>query len=386
MKDSLKIGYFSCARRIGTTVGIFNMIARNPNVVLMQGDHPYVGDSASNYRGQTTAQAVYNSTVNDIYKHHLQTWGDKGFKKLTEWKDENHLLFGMMDDHEFGGDNWDYSITQANTSPGIGGFSGGIPSQAEVYSHAWNCIQAWIQMKDAYLDNYVNNDSGVVNDLPVGYVGSPNVNNFPPLYFRAGFTFYGTPVPIGESGDVEIFTISNIVHRTILTATDNASKSMLGAAQKAWLKAKLLASTATWKVINSSKKTYKYTTGDNGDTFAFYTTERNEILQFIQDNNITGVVWLSGDWHNPSVIATYKSKGATFDHACITACPIAVDPLSGGTGAANQIVSQFVGLRVYGWAEFDEDECRCMMYNVQNDNLIWKNKILAGSNTFYRNT
>ena len=289
----------------------------------------------------------------------------------------------MIDDHEFGGDNWDYSIVQANTSPAIGGSVAGTPSQTECYAHAAICIQSWIANRSTYYDNYTNNDANVENDLPIGYAGSPDINNFPPLYFRAGFDFEGNPVAIGESGDIEVFTISNIIHRSPISAVDNASKSMLGAIQKQWFKDKLLSSTATWKVINSTKKTYKYAVGDNGDTFAFYTTERNELLQFIDSNGITGVIWLTGDWHNPSVLATYKSRGATYDHACITACPMSVDPLPGGSGSANEIVAQFVGHRVYGWAEFESDIARFMIYNNYN-NLLWKNEMLPNSNTFKR--
>lgn len=383
----LKVAHCSCIRRVGVTHGLFHIINREPDVILLQGDMPYVGDSASNYRGITTTQAVYNSTQAQIFAHHQQTWSDKGFRAVTDWRDENHKVYGMLDDHELGGDNWDYSITQANTSPGIGGSSGGIPSQAEVYAHAAVCIAAWQQMAAIYLDNPANTDSGVAAELPLSAAGSPTLANFPPLYFRAGHYFDGTPAPTGASGDVEIFTLSCIVHKSPLgTADVYGTKGMLGPTQLAWLKARLLASTATWKIISSTKKTYKYNTGDNGDTFAFYTAERDNLLAYIKSNNIKGVVWLTGDWHVPSVIGTYISRGATYDHADICACPIGTDPLNGGSGSANEIITQFPNRRCYGWSEFDEDEARFYLYNAQNNRVFWRNTMIPSSNAFVRRT
>jgi alkaline phosphatase D len=85
---------------------------------------------------------------------------------------------------------------------------------------------------------------------------------------------------------------------------DDPARSMLdGAAQpegmstgqKAWLKESLLTSPAVWKVVVSSV-TWNGTTVKD-DAWWDFRAERNELVSFIQTNNITGVIFVSADLH-----------------------------------------------------------------------------------------
>jgi alkaline phosphatase D len=92
------------------------------------------------------------------------------------------------------------------------------------------------------------------------------------------------------------FTNVTARYRSPNSATDGASKTMLGATQKADLKAWLSASTAPVKVIVSSVPFNDFAT-TGSDSWRGFTTERSELFRYIRDNRIGGVVLVSGDQH-----------------------------------------------------------------------------------------
>lgn len=91
----------------------------------------------------------------------------------------------------------------------------------------------------------------------------------------------------------------------------------LGEAQMAWLTGELAASTARFKVIANS---VPITDMDdvlfgiaNSDGWADYPASRAEILDFIGDNGITGVLWIAGDVHWGAVCTVDLPGGAHAD-------------------------------------------------------------------------
>jgi phosphodiesterase/alkaline phosphatase D-like protein len=116
------------------------------------------------------------------------------------------------------------------------------------------------------------------------------------------------PLAAGE-GDVPIyqsFTAGRV--RFILTDTrserdpdasiDDASKSMLGDAQKEWFKQQLLEANGRYPVIvwvNSGP--WIDAAGAGKDTWGGFTTERRELADFIAANQIQGLLMVSGDAH-----------------------------------------------------------------------------------------
>lgn len=97
---------------------------------------------------------------------------------------------------------------------------------------------------------------------------------------------------------------------------EDPSRTMLGTAQFAWLKAGLAASTARWKFVLSSV-TFTSLLIQPYDRWDGYDAERYDLLKYIDDQKIEGVVILSADIHgntyNPDV--TYylrNSLGQTF--------------------------------------------------------------------------
>ncbi|RME46837.1 MAG: hypothetical protein D6796_08495 [Caldilineae bacterium] len=106
-------------------------------------------------------------------------------------------------------------------------------------------------------------------------------------------------VPIYQAfsvGRVRFIVTDSRSERTPYTAPDNASKTMLGAAQKAWFKQELLDSNGTYPLIVwVNTLPWIGTTGDDG--WHRYTTERRELANFIKANHIAGLLMLSGDAH-----------------------------------------------------------------------------------------
>ncbi len=75
----------------------------------------------------------------------------------------------------------------------------------------------------------------------------------------------------------------------------DTAAAFLGPGQLAWLKEQLQASTATFKFIVVGSQVL----GDSyyGESYAKYPKERNDLLDYIVNNNIKGVVFLTGDRH-----------------------------------------------------------------------------------------
>jgi phosphodiesterase/alkaline phosphatase D-like protein len=93
---------------------------------------------------------------------------------------------------------------------------------------------------------------------------------------------------------VECFVLDCRRFRSGNDIPDDANKTMLGATQKAWFKAALAASTATWKLVFTSIP-LDYGLGD--DHWASFTTEREELFSAIKALGTTGILFLSGDQH-----------------------------------------------------------------------------------------
>ena len=78
---------------------------------------------------------------------------------------------------------------------------------------------------------------------------------------------------------------------------DPQIKTMLGLTQKQWLLQQLAASSATFKFIVSSVPF----SDPRDDKWGEYPAERDNILEFIQENKISGVIFLAGDVHHAAV-------------------------------------------------------------------------------------
>ncbi len=114
-------------------------------------------------------------------------------------------------------------------------------------------------------------------------------------------------------GDVDFFMLDVRYHRSSNRAQDDGTKTMLGAAQVAWLKRELKASRAKVKFIASGSE---WQPNGHLDSWTSFAREREELVSFIRDEQIGGVVLLSGDRH---FSAGYQIGGRLME---ITAGPL----------------------------------------------------------------
>jgi alkaline phosphatase D len=112
-------------------------------------------------------------------------------------------------------------------------------------------------------------------------------------------------------GPLEVFLLDHRSYRganseNLQTALGEPS-AMMGAAQLAWLKRALVASTATWKIMASSLPIglvvrdapsffEAFAQGDGGPPLG-RELEIADLLRFIKDERIDNVVWITGDVH-----------------------------------------------------------------------------------------
>lgn len=176
------------------------------------------------------------TTTAQYFAKYRTNWGEAFFRQLTSGRP--NLM--MWDDHEISND-----------------WSSG---QAGLYPSARTAFNA--------------------------YQGS---HNPPPRV--AGNTYFAL-----RAGPTDIYVLDTRTFRSPNSATDNSSKTMLGATQKADLKAWLSASTAPFKFIASSVPFSDFGTTGN-DSWRGFTTERSELFRYIRDNHIGGVILVSGDQH-----------------------------------------------------------------------------------------
>lgn len=121
---------------------------------------------------------------------------------------------------------------------------------------------------------------------------------------------------------IDFFFLDGRFHRTPNAAPDGPSKKFLGDAQTNWLKERLLASRAPFKVLACGSG-WSMADGPRGDTWAAFKTERDALFDFIRDRRIEGVVCLSGDSHVGELNCIPWSDRGGYDIYDLVSSPLA---------------------------------------------------------------
>jgi len=129
-------------------------------------------------------------------------------------------------------------------------------------------------------------------------------------------------------GDADIFLTDDRWWRSADNMKDsingkpNPDKRMLGAQQMEWLKNSLLFSTATFKIIAIGSQALNPLSPF--EKWGNFPAEYYEFLDFLKENKISGVVFLTGDRHHSEIIKV--DRPGTYSLFDIT-----VSPLTSGT-------------------------------------------------------
>ena len=119
--------------------------------------------------------------------------------------------------------------------------------------------------------------------------------------------------------DAEFFMTDDRFYRA---TPGDTNASCLGETQMVWLKNKLLISDAAFKFICIGSQVLN----DNnfGESYADYRRERNELFDFIANNNIKGVIFLTGDKHYAEICKRNWHGYPLYD---FTSSPLTSPPL-----------------------------------------------------------
>ena len=127
-------------------------------------------------------------------------------------------------------------------------------------------------------------------------------------------------------GGVDFYFLDCRYYRDPNKEPDHPGKTFLGAGQREWLQEALLRSEAPFKVLVSGSGWSKGK-GPGGDSWASYLHERDALFDFIRDNQINGVVLLSGDTHKGELNAIPWSQKGGYDFYDLVSSPLAQPPL-----------------------------------------------------------
>lgn len=161
--------------------------------------------------------------------------------------------------------------------------------------------------------------------------------------------------------DCEFFLLDNRTFRdeSSLNEETVAYKTMLGQKQLQWLKNSLKFSTASFKFICVGGQVLnEYTVKES---YNLYKSEREEIISFISNNNISGVLFLTGDRHHSEIIKANRNKNNKSDTDYYPLYDITSSPLTSGTDDILNSSEKDNPMRVKGTLAVDQNFC---IFNV----------------------
>jgi alkaline phosphatase D len=153
---------------------------------------------------------------------------------------------------------------------------------------------------------------------------------------------------------------------------DRKRGTMLGPAQKSWLFEQLARSQAIFKFVATAVPM----AGGGGDRWDGYPAERTEILRYIREKKISGIVFLSADLHCAAITRIPKGNGLKN----ITAGPLAA-PLNRITNGTTRRY-EFFSAENFNFAKITVDpKARPLHARVefidQDNRLFYETKILT---------
>ncbi|MCB9355511.1 MAG: alkaline phosphatase D family protein [Saprospiraceae bacterium] len=111
-----------------------------------------------------------------------------------------------------------------------------------------------------------------------------------------------------EYADIDFFLLDNRYFRTPNHCATCPDRTLLGKEQMEWFMGALAESRAPFKLVAIGGQVV--TTNDHHETcFHYYPAERDTLLQFIERENIKGVVFLTGDRHFTELSAMQNKAG-----------------------------------------------------------------------------
>jgi alkaline phosphatase D len=221
-------------------------------------------------------------------------------------------------------------------------------------SRPWRALSANIPVYASWDDwDYLHNDKsglqkGQISDSErnaLRALWEENWNN-PSTAVEDRGIYFNTVI-----GDIEIIMLDTRSCRD--WQTRNERGSFLGDAQMEWLFATLKASRAKFIILTSGTMWSDYITKGKDSWGEWDPAGREEIFRFIEDNQIGGVLLLSGDRHGARAFAIPRPAGFAvyeFEAASLGGVP---GPAASGPDKSTQLFGYPGGLTAFGEFTFD---------------------------------
>jgi phosphodiesterase/alkaline phosphatase D-like protein len=361
--QQLTVAYGSCqCRSVGTGLDvIYNAIAaKNPSFFIHLGDLVYQDFSFVGLPSSYAEPPLMTQQAYRVKTRTLHAIGDANFSSPAVYTKFPSLF--ISDDHDFRNDYSDgryaleYSAAEGPWRELVGNGNRNNTEAGETYySFAHGDIGFFVMDQRAYRDPNTNDDICVSNNalagssVPSTWTVTSTSNK---LYINIDGAAYTVTLTTGAQtaaqivasinavipgsvggamvgslgciyiisnkpggGTVQLSAGTNSAHTLLSldTRLHQAGKTCLGANQKAQLKSWLLRNNTSLRVkVLISETTWSNYGTTPADSFGEgFIGERNELLDFIINNGIKGVVILSGDQHWSGVFKLYRYPNQT---------------------------------------------------------------------------
>jgi alkaline phosphatase D len=183
-------------------------------------------------------------------------------------------------------------------------------------------------------------------------------------------------------GGVDFFFLDGRYHRRPNAGADGPAKTFLGDGQKRWLKERLGVSKAAFKLLVCGSG-WSQADGPQGDTWAAFMTERNELFDFIRERRIGGVICLSGDSHVGELNCIPWSERGGYDFYDLVSSPLA--QATGDNWAEQRpevrMRKVYAGGCNFGMLEFRATPVPSLTFSLYDDwgQRVWEPFVIAAS-------
>jgi len=199
---------------------------------------------------------------------------------------------------------------------------------------------------------------------------------------------YGLPEAAGvffsfSYGGVDFFMLDNRYHRDPPAVPAQGPRSSLGPAQKAWIKEQLRSSRAAFKVVASGQP-WTDEKGPGGESWEAFAEERAELITFIREEKIGGVLLLSGDNHVGEINCLPESERGGYDLFELSSSPLAQDAASSWLNyrPVARVRQVYFGGSNFGLLSFDcseSDPSVTITLHSSAGNRVWAPLVLRAS-------
>lgn len=221
-------------------------------------------------------------------------------------------------------------------------------------SKAWRNFSSKVPVYTSWDDHdYLNDDKA---GLQKGQITNEQRNELRQLWQD---NWNNPPTPVIDRGiyfktrigDIELFVLDT------RSCRDHSRRgeldSYIGAEQKQWLLDGLESSTATFKVITSGTMWSDFMSKAKDSWGSWDTEAREEIFSFIEENDIPGVLFISGDRHGARAFEMLRPSGHSFYE--FEAATMGTDrgPKAYAPDRSTQLFGYKGGLQAFGELTFD---------------------------------